>query len=74
MNEITSLINFDGRLLRAVDVARILNVSRAFAYRLMQQGKIRTVAIDRARRVRPEDLRNFIEENLLPPPGSVFNQ
>ena len=67
MNEINNLVNFNGRLLRAVEVAQILNISRAFAYRLMQQGKIRTVAIDRARRVRPEDLHTFIEENILPP-------
>ena len=67
MNGIINQVNIDGRLLRAVEVAQILNISRAFAYRLMQQGKIRTVAIDRARRVRPEDLHSFIEENILPP-------
>jgi len=72
MNEINNLVNFNGRLLRAVEVAQILNISRAFAYRLMQQGKIRTVAIDRARRVRPEDLRSFIEENILSPQNSIL--
>jgi excisionase family DNA binding protein len=54
------------RLLKAGEVARILNVSRAFAYRLMQQGKIRTVNIEKSRRVRPEDLGYFIEECLTP--------
>ncbi|MBU1934462.1 helix-turn-helix domain-containing protein, partial [Patescibacteria group bacterium] len=45
--------NGEVKLLRAGEVAQILNVSRAFAYRLMQQGKIRTVAIAKSRRVRP---------------------
>ena len=54
------------RLLTAVEVARILNVSRAFAYQLMRQGKIRTVFIAGARRVRPEDLSLFIQSNLSP--------
>jgi excisionase family DNA binding protein len=34
-------------LLKAVEVAEILSISRAYAYRLMQQGEIRTVAIGR---------------------------
>ena len=58
--------NLPGKLLRASDVAEILNISKAFAYQLMQQGKIRTVVIQSARRVRPVDLWDFIEENLNP--------
>ena len=54
------------KLLRAIEVARILNVSRAFAYRLMQQGRIRTVVISKTRRVRLEDLNDFIEKSLVP--------
>jgi excisionase family DNA binding protein len=54
------------KLLRATEVAEILNVSRAFAYQLMQRGKIRTVAIGSARRVRLEDLQTFIEVSLEP--------
>jgi excisionase family DNA binding protein len=54
------------RLLTAVEVAKVLNVSRAFAYQLMRQGKIRTVFIAGARRVRPEDLYQFIQSNLSP--------
>ncbi len=64
MDENLFLINTESRLLRATEVARILNVSRAFAYRLMQQGKIRTVVIARAVRVRPVDLQEFINQNL----------
>jgi len=54
------------RLLTAGEIAKILNISRAFAYQLMRQGKIRTVFIAGARRVRPEDLHYFIESNLSP--------
>jgi excisionase family DNA binding protein len=53
-------------LLRATEVARILNVSRAMAYQLMQRGEIRTVRIGAARRVRREDLFQYIQENLSP--------
>lgn len=51
------------QLLKATDVAEILNISRAFAYQLMRKGGIRTVKIMGARRVRPEDLQLFIEAN-----------
>jgi excisionase family DNA binding protein len=52
------------KLLKAIDVARILNVSKAFAYQLMRKGVIPTVRILGARRVRLEDLRRFIQENI----------
>jgi excisionase family DNA binding protein len=51
------------RLLTGDEVARILNVSRAFAYQLLQRGEIATVRLGRAVRVRPEDLQRFIEAN-----------
>lgn len=57
-----------GRLLKATEVANILNISRAMAYRLMQQGDIRTVRISGIRRVRATDLEKYIEDNLYPPP------
>ena len=66
MDEKTTHLGIGERLLKGVEVAELLNVSKAFAYRLMQQGKIRTVAIEGARRVRPSDLRSFIESNLAP--------
>jgi len=50
-------------LLTADDVARILNVSRSFAYKMMQDGSIPVVRLGRARRVRPEHLEAFIEAN-----------
>jgi len=66
MNEKITQINNESKLLRATEVAQALNVSRAFAYRLMQQGKIRTVIIAKSRRVRPVDLQDFINQNLSP--------
>ena len=53
-------------LLRADDVAEILNISVPMAYRLMQRNEIRTVKIGKSRRVREEDLFSFIENNLSP--------
>ena len=66
MKSSTQVIELPERLLTAVEVASVLNISRAFAYQLMQRGKIRTVCIEGARRVRPEDLRSFIENSLQP--------
>lgn len=54
------------RLLKAAEIAKILNISKAFAYKLMQSGVIRTVRIAGARRVRRSDLENYIEENIRP--------
>ncbi len=51
------------RLLKAPEVAKILSVSRAFAYQLMQKGEIPTVKILGARRVRLEDLLLYIQEH-----------
>lgn len=54
-------------LLKASQIAKILNISRAFAYKLMQTGAIRSVRIAGARRVRRNDLEEFIQENTDPP-------
>ncbi len=50
-------------LLKGNDVARMLNISRAFAYQLMRQGEIPTVRIGNAVRVRKEDLLAYIDHN-----------
>ena len=55
------------RLLNPLEVAEILNISLGFTYRLMRNGKIRTVTMEGARRVRPEDLELYIESCLIPP-------
>ena len=50
-------------LLKGNDVARMLNISRAFAYQLMRQGEIPTVRIGNAVRARREDLLAYIDQN-----------
>ena len=47
-------------LLKATDVAKILNISRALAYRLLQKGDIPVVRIKNAVRVKPSDLEIYI--------------
>ena len=54
---------FQHPLLKVKEVARILNISRALAYRLVQQGALPCVKIESARRVRAEDLQRYIEEH-----------
>ena len=48
------------QLLKANDVAEILQISRAKAYQLMQIGEIPTVRIGRSVRVLLTDLQEFI--------------
>ena len=55
-----SELSKEEKLLKANDVARILNVSRALAYRLIQQGEIPVIRIRHAVRVKPSDLEVFI--------------
>ena len=57
-------------LLKAVDVAKVLNISLPMAYRLIQIGEIRAVQIGKGRRVRPQDLHNYIESNLTSEPDN----
>ncbi len=52
------------KLLNASQVAERLNVSKPLVYKLMQTGKIQCVQINSARRVRSEDLEEFIMNNL----------
>ena len=55
-------------LLKATEVADILNISLPMAYRLIQVGEIRAVQIGKGRRVRLQDLRQYIESNLTNEP------
>ena len=52
------------KFLKIVEVAEILNISRAFAYKLIQQGNLRYVKIEGTLRVRMSDLTGFIQRNL----------
>jgi excisionase family DNA binding protein len=51
-------------LLTAADVSYRLRLSRSCTYALMQSGAIPTVRIGKSRRVRQEDLENFIKHNI----------
>lgn len=61
----------DENLLKGGDVARILGVSRSFAYSLMQRGDIPTVRVGNAIRVRPDDLVRFIEQHYVENPKEL---
>jgi excisionase family DNA binding protein len=51
-------------LLKGKDIAEILNISRSFAYYIMQSGEIPTVRLGHSVRVRPQDLTDYIEKRL----------
>ncbi len=63
MQEKISSIYEDEQLLKASEVARILNISRSLVYRLIQTGKIPYIRINQAVRVHQDDLCRFIEGN-----------
>ncbi|MBT3391640.1 MAG: helix-turn-helix domain-containing protein [Chloroflexi bacterium] len=49
-------------LMRAQEVADILNIKTSTAYSLMQHGDIPSVKVRGSVRVRPEDLANYIQQ------------
>jgi excisionase family DNA binding protein len=51
------------RLLKAAEVARILNISRSLSYRLMQTGVMPIVRINNAIRVTLPDLEEYIRRS-----------
>jgi excisionase family DNA binding protein len=63
VDETITTIQEADRLLKAVEVAKILNISRSLAYRLLQEGRIPVIRINQAVRVHPKDLQQYIEEN-----------
>jgi len=52
------------KLYRSSDVAIILNISRALAYRLLAEGAIPSIRFGGTVRCRPSDLEQFIKLNL----------
>jgi excisionase family DNA binding protein len=56
--------SLDTHLLTAPEVARILNISKGAAYKLIQLKQIPSIRINRNVRVRPEDLDDYISQNL----------
>ena len=63
MLEKVSTIYEDERLLKASEVARILNISRSLVYRLIHNGKIPHIRINQAVRIHNDDLNRFIDVN-----------
>ncbi len=56
--------NQNTRLLKANEIAALLNISRSFAYQLLKTGEIPVIRLGKACRVRPQDLAEYIENNL----------
>jgi len=52
------------RLLKASEVAEMLNIGLSFAYKLMREGEIPSIKLGRAVRVRHCDLKTFINDNV----------
>ena len=65
MDKQESIKSKNNILLKADEVANLLNISLSLAYRLMQSGEIQTAKIKRAVRVRPEDLEIYIQRCLV---------
>jgi excisionase family DNA binding protein len=49
---------------KAIEIAQLLKISKALAYRLIAQGEIPSVKFGRTVRVRQEDLQAFVVNNL----------
>jgi excisionase family DNA binding protein len=49
------------------DIANILRISRALAYRLIAQGEIPSIQFGRVSRVRQEDLEAFLQKCMRKP-------
>jgi excisionase family DNA binding protein len=49
------------------DIANILKISKALAYRLIAQGEIASIQFGRVNRVRQEDLDTFIHKCIRKP-------
>jgi excisionase family DNA binding protein len=52
-------------LLKAVDVAKRLNISRSLAYQLMESGEIPTIRIRKLVRVYEPDLEQYILKSRM---------
>ena len=65
MQEKISTTYENERLLKASEVARILNISRSLVYRLIHTGEIPSIRINQAVRVHQDDLNSYIESNRI---------
>jgi excisionase family DNA binding protein len=55
----------ENRLLSAIEVANILNISKVKAYQLMQRGELPSVRMGRTSRVRKQDLDMFVSKHTF---------
>jgi excisionase family DNA binding protein len=53
------------QLLKAEEIARMLNISRAMAYRLLRRGEIPVIRISRSVRVKFSDLQEYAKRSRL---------
>jgi len=56
------MLKHDDYLLRPEEAAQMLKISRATLYVLMEQGKIPSVKVGRARRIPTDALRRWLKE------------
>ena len=61
----------DTTFLTAVDIARILRISKALAYRLIAKGEIASIRFGKTVRVRQEDLETFLSRKVFPSSSSA---
>lgn len=53
------------QFLKAIEIAQMLNVSKAHIYNLIASGELPSVMVGQSKRVRPEDLETYIEQNKI---------
>jgi excisionase family DNA binding protein len=59
-------------LIRSSDVASILGISKALAYRLLAEGAIPSIRFGRTVRCLPEDLEKFISAHMNNVPATLL--
>ena len=52
------------KLLKAADIAQVLNISKSQTFKLLSQGQISVVKLGKLVRVKENDLFDYIENNL----------
>ncbi len=60
MQEKISLLYKNEQLLKASEVARILNISLSMVYKIIQEGKLPSIRLGKAIRIRLVDLESII--------------
>ncbi len=54
-----------GRFLTVAEVARSLRVSTMTVYRIIKAGELPAVRVGRGYRIRPDDLRRYLEQRYM---------